>query len=99
MAFGERLAMPVLVAERYSGSQEVLRLCFVLSLSAGVETSEMALKGGNLDKAAWLRIWGAFSLRAPECHAFVYPRQGVCRPTLSTSPSSRAQHAIGINKC
>lgn len=47
----------VLVAELCSGSQ-VLRLCFILSLSAGVETSEKALKGDNLDKAARLGFAG-----------------------------------------
>lgn len=71
----------VLVAERCSGSQ-VLRLCFILSLSAGVETSEKALKGDNPDKAARPRPCGASSLRALECHAFVYLRPGSCPPTV-----------------
>ena len=52
MSFGEWLAMLVLVTESYSSSQEVLRLCFILSLSAGAEISENAPKGDNIDRAA-----------------------------------------------
>lgn len=103
MSFGEWLAMLVLVAEHYSGSQEILRFYFILSLSARVEISENSLKGDNMDKAApGFGLCGASSLRALECHAFVYLAQGMCLPTLSTSVSSMGSacqwHLINVKK-
>ena len=54
-------------------SQEVLRLWLALSLRAGVEISENGPEGDNVDKATPGRgLGGGPSLRALECHAFVY---------------------------
>lgn len=78
MSFGEWLVMLVLVAEHYRGSQEIFRFYFILSLSAGVEISENSLKGDNVDKAApCFGLCEASSLRALECHAFLYLAQGM----------------------
>lgn len=52
MSLGKWLAMLVLMTESYSSSQEVLRLCFILSLRVRVEISENAPKGDNIDRAA-----------------------------------------------
>lgn len=102
MSFGEWLEMLVLVAERYSSSQEILRLWFSLSLSAGVEISENSPKGDHMDKAAAsFGLCGASTLRALECHAFVYLARDV-PPTMSTSAFSTGSachwHLINVKK-
>lgn len=102
MSFGEWLEMLVLVAERSSSSQEILRLWFSLSLSAGVEISENSPKGDHMGKAAASSgLCGAPALRALECHAFVYLVRDV-PPTMCTSASSTGSachwHLINVKK-
>lgn len=88
----------VRVAERCSGSQ-VLRRCSLLSLSAGVETSEKALKGDNPNKAARPRLCGASSLRALECRACVYLRPDRARPLCLPLLPPRLSMPLASNKC
>lgn len=71
----------------------------LLSLSAGVETSEKALKGDNPDKAARPRLCGASSLRALECHACVYLRPDRARPLCLPLLPPRLSMPLASNKC
>lgn len=90
--------MLVLVAE-HSGSQEVLRPCFILSQSAGVETSENALEGDNLDKAARFGLCGHLPSELWNAlHLFISDRVRA-RPLCLPLHPPRLSMPLASNKC